>query len=329
LALALFFVAAAAHADETAKSAYEEGLRAHKAGDFAGAAAAFARADAIAPNDVALKAALDAAVRADDPVLGGELIDRAQGRSLGSAAQASLAAATAKLAHRSGFLVVDCIGGCTATVDGKDVGLRHPLRTTLGQHVVVAHFPGARDVTVNAAVNADETSSLHFGPPAPPEPPPTAPPPTAPPTAPPPTAPPPTAPPPTAPPPTAPPPLAAPVAPAPAAAEARGLPPFVFFIGLGVTGALGLGAVLSGVTTKGLHDDFVAADCGARANTGCATLSDDGSSAQLRTNVLGAVTGVVGVASLVVGIFFTRWRAAPARIAPGPGAAGVSVVLDF
>ena len=69
---------AAAQPPSPAKLAYDEGTKAYGRGDFRGAAAAFARADALAPNDIALEAALDAAIKAHDPVLGRELLDRAK-----------------------------------------------------------------------------------------------------------------------------------------------------------------------------------------------------------------------------------------------------------
>ncbi len=322
--LALVASTGLAAADETAKSAYEEGLRAHKAGDFHAAAVAFARADALAPNDTALKAALDAAVRADDPVIGGELLERASTRTLGAAAQASVTAATAKLAHRSGFVRIECTSSCTATVDGKDTPTRANVRTNLGQHAVVVRFPEAADpngsMAATATVSADQTALLRFQ-----APPPAPPPPATPPTVdrpPPPVV--------TPPPPTSsanePPPF---VPPREATAEPSGITPVVFFVGLGVTAVLGATALWSGLATKGIHDDFVAARCATASSAACTGLSDDGSAAQLRTNVLGAVTGVAGVATLVVGIFFTRWKSAPARIAPGPGTAGLSVSVDF
>ncbi len=61
-----------------AKEAYARGVAAHERGDLALAAREFAAADAFAPSSVALQAALEAAVDADDPVIGGELIERSK-----------------------------------------------------------------------------------------------------------------------------------------------------------------------------------------------------------------------------------------------------------
>src|SRR5580693_6760902 len=61
-----------------ARDAFERGSAAYRLGDYARAAAEYARADALDPNPAALRAALDAATLADDPVLGEELIERAE-----------------------------------------------------------------------------------------------------------------------------------------------------------------------------------------------------------------------------------------------------------
>lgn len=313
IALAVATAPAVVHAQtETAKEAYEEGTRAHKAGDFARAASAFARADALSPNDVALKAALDAAVKADDPVLGGELLDRARRRTLGATAQASVAAAEAKLAHRTGFVRVLCSPPCSATIDGKDATPGTDVRTTLGQHIIVAKLGNAPDSTATTMVTADQTATVLFDPPAPP---PTT---TA-----------------STPPPPPPsnvtPPDAPPVEmqPPPDTTPPSGITPVVFFVGLGVTAILGGATLASGLDTKSTHDSFVGARCAVTTSKACNDLADDGAAAQLRTNVLGAVTGAAGVATLVIGIFFTRWRTAPVRVAPATNGLGFSVSGTF
>src|SRR5579883_1459555 len=66
-------------ASETpARAAYDRGVAAFQKGDYAVAAHEFATADALSPNAVALHAGLDAAVRADEAVLGMELAERAK-----------------------------------------------------------------------------------------------------------------------------------------------------------------------------------------------------------------------------------------------------------
>lgn len=284
-------------ADETAKEAYEEGQKASKAGDYAHAAAAFARADALTPNDVALKAALDAAVKADDPVLGGDLLERAKTRTLVASAQASVAAAEAKLGHRSGTVRVFCNPACTATLDGKDAPVLGIFRTLLGQHVVVTHFDGG-DVRSTIMVKPDELSQLHVSGPPPPTPTValtpviTTPPPDE--------------------TPTAPTPVVPPTEPTTSGSgSSKGVSPALFFVGLGVTGVFGIATIVLGLDTKSTYDDFASQGCARSSSQACRDLADDGSSTQLRTNIVGGITGAVGVATLIVGIFFTRWHKPP------------------
>jgi len=62
-----------------AHDAYARGTSAYRRGDYAAAAREYAAADALAPNPVALQAAIDATVLGDDPVFGTTLLDRARG----------------------------------------------------------------------------------------------------------------------------------------------------------------------------------------------------------------------------------------------------------
>src|SRR5581483_1297469 len=91
---------------------------AYNKGDFTTAAKEYARADSLAPNPVALQAALDSAVKGDDPAIGAELLERAKSREATGALSKSIAAAHAKLDHRAGKLSIACMD-CTATVDGQ------------------------------------------------------------------------------------------------------------------------------------------------------------------------------------------------------------------
>lgn len=283
---------------ETAKEAYEEGTKAHKAGDFARAAAAFARADSLSPNDVALKAALDAAVKADDPILGAELLDRARSRTLGAAAQASVTAATAKLAHRTGFIRVVCAARCSVTIDGKDATPAADVRTTLGPHAVVARFDGAQESSSSVVVVADQTSLVQAAPPAPPPPATTTPPPPT----------------------TVAPPAPTFYAPAPPPDGFQppppdtdqqrgggGIHPALFFVGLGLTVATGATTLGLGLWTASIHSDFGDRGCATAAYAGCNGLASEGKGAQLATNVLGGVTGGLALTTIIIGIF-TRWH---------------------
>jgi hypothetical protein len=81
--------------------------------------------------------------------------------------------------------------------------------------------------------------------------------------------------------------------------KTEGIAPTWFWVGIGLT-TIGLGAsIASGIDTLHKHQVFAA--------QATAAGQDDGRSAQLRTNVLFAVTGVLAVATAGVGIFAVGW----------------------
>jgi hypothetical protein len=103
-----------------------------------------------------------------------------------------------------------------------------------------------------------------------------------------------------------------------------GMSPAVFGLGLVVTAGLGGTLLWSGLDTLAGRDEYVQDPTQARL--------DDGRSRELRTNGLLVGTALAGAATILVGLFFTRWRAerpaVPAvgwRVAPtvvgGAGAA--------
>jgi hypothetical protein len=92
---------AVAAPNKAAREAYARGLAAHAHGDLALAAREFARADELAPNAVALQAALDAAVEANDSTLGNELLERSKREPPSPALATSIAAAHAKFRDRA------------------------------------------------------------------------------------------------------------------------------------------------------------------------------------------------------------------------------------
>jgi len=88
------------------------------------------------------------------------------------------------------------------------------------------------------------------------------------------------------------------------APSSTGPSPVWFYVGLGLTAVAAGVTIASGVDTKALHDDFVAAGCPGPARPGdCVGLREDGLDAQTRTNVLAGVAGALGVATAVVGVF--------------------------
>ncbi|HSO40253.1 MAG TPA: hypothetical protein VLT33_47335 [Labilithrix sp.] len=297
-----------AYAQDTAhaKEAYDRGVAAQAKGDFPRAAREFALADTLAPSAVALQAGLDAAVDADDPLIGGELLERSKRLTapIGKALAQSVEAAKKKLGGRAGRVHVTCPAGatCTATLDGRSFDPRTTTWAPVGAHALVVQVDGDAQ-TKGVDVKADEI--VDFAPtrkPAARDPLPVPVPASAPPLA--------TT---TPPPPATPPPATTPPAPSrppaePAASASAGLPPFVFFAGVGATVVAGAAMAYFMVTTRSKHDDFVGAGCESAPGAGCSALKKDGESSQTAANVGLGVTAVLAVATVVVGAAFTRWH---------------------
>jgi hypothetical protein len=96
------------------------------------------------------------------------------------------------------------------------------------------------------------------------------------------------------------------------------LPPFVTFIGAGITGALLIGSILSTVDMYALADDYETAADASNMCTGTAAqcqalfakadkLRQDGEPTEPRTVVLWIATGAVGAATATIAIFLTDW----------------------
>lgn len=323
------FVATAALAQtaadkQRAREAYDRGLAAHERGDHAREAQEFAKADELSPSPVALQAALDAAVEADDPVLGSELLERAKRGPAEGALAASVARAREKLGGRAGRIAIRCPQDvkCLGAIDGKPVDASKPQWVKVGQHTVLLQI-GSDGQQRIVEVTADAT--VEVAPPAP-SPPIVVTTPAATPTA----------------PPAAIPsgtsnttPTVAPTStPAPtttstsssnkAAVDRSGLPPSYFWIGVGATALFGIGSIAGSLYTKSQHDEFVDSGC-ERANfSGCSSLSKSGERAQIVTNVALVGTAVVAVATIVLGVGFVNWdHGKPsAFLVPGGGGAG-------
>src|SRR5438105_8056926 len=108
-----------------AREAYDRGTAAYDRGDYATAARELAAADALAPNPVALQAALDAALRADDPVVGMVLLERSTRFTPDGALAEMIRTARARFAHRTAFVHVACGSApCVCSIDGATVDAR-------------------------------------------------------------------------------------------------------------------------------------------------------------------------------------------------------------
>jgi hypothetical protein len=283
-----------------AKEAYERGVAASKKGDYEVAATEFARADTLAPSPIALQAALDAAVDADDPVLGSELVERSARAPATGALAASIAGAKKKFAGRAGRVHVACPEShtCKTQIDGKDVDASKPVWVRVGRHgVYVVLSPGGTDsmspVDVDATTIAEVTPKLTPTPAPAPAPAPTpAPTPT---------------------PAPAPAPAPAPIddhpdAQKPVDVAKNGLPSVIFWTGVGATALLGGGSIALGVLTKSTHDDFVKAGCDRAPASGCESKQSSGQTLQVLADVGFAMTAVAGVATIVIGVAFTDWK---------------------
>jgi hypothetical protein len=300
LALALFLSAAPALADakEDAAEAYDKGAAAYDKGDYPLAATQLARADELAPNGVTLELALGAVLRADDPVLGMTLVERAEKRKGGKSLDKLVDAARRKFGARAGKLNVACRvespvgdrqGQCEVKVDGKRFERGGARWVSVGVHDVVIDIGGAlqkSEVTIEGGKTVElvPTAPVSSGEPKPP-PQETKPPETKP----------------------------EPPKPKPPA-ESDGISPTWFWVGLGATAVVGGVGLVSGLDTASKYDEF-AKD---RSNE---EASSAGQSAQTRTIVLLAGTGVLAVATAAIGLFFVDWdsRAAPSSSSAGAG----------
>lgn len=278
--LLLMLLTATAHADDPkvrAKEAYARGLAAHEAHDYKAAARAFAEADSILPSSTALGAALDAAVEADDPVLGAELIERGGRPGATAELTKSLADARAKLGGRAGKIRIVCPLGsaCSALVDERSTTCE--LWVEPGPHTVTTRVDTTmKEQTIQ--VHAGETVVL-----SPERPPPVA-----------------------QPPPSTPEP--APVT-VPAPAKRRGLSPIVTYVGAGITLAMAGATVAAGILAKDRHDEFVDKGCDKGPGPDCRDLRDEGLPLMIGTNLFLGLSVLAAAATTVIAIGFTDWHA--------------------
>jgi hypothetical protein len=292
ISTSLFASTASAQSDKAlAKEAYDRGTQASARGDSKRAAEEFARADALAPSPVALQAALDAAVDADDPVLGAELLERSKRAAPAGALAASVDTATKKLGGRAGHVKVACPSGaqCTSRIDGHAFDPAKGLWLRAGPHVLDVVVDGTND-TRTVEVRAGEDFELVPGRTAAASSPPVTPVGTGP-----------------GPGPAAPPGGGAPAPASDGGAPNKPLSPAVFIVGAGLTVVLAGAATILGLSAKGKHDDFTAANCGTVPTSPCQGLKSDGETSQRGANIAFAATGAAGAATLVIGLFFTDW----------------------
>lgn len=270
-------IAGAADVEEEAAAAYDRGASAYDRGDFTTAATELARADELAPNDVTLELALNAAARTSDPVAAMKLVERAEKRAHASKRLTSAADVVRKrFASSVGRINITCSGepACEAAVDDHPIEVNRATVVVAGKHRVTITRAGSHE-THDVVIDGGKTVEL-----------------------------------------------LATVSSAPSqpsgdsrrdeAPSTRGVSPVWFWVGAGATVAIGGATALSALDTASTHDDF-GAD---RSNV---DLSNEGKSAERRTVVLGAVTGVVAVSTAVLGLLLVDWNR-NSKVAIGPGA---------
>jgi hypothetical protein len=289
----MLFVTGWAHADDkqAAKEAYDRGLAAHDRGDLSRAAEEFARADALAPSTVALQAALDAAIDADDPVIGAELLERSKREPAPAPALAKLvAAARNKFAGRTGTIRVVCPTGatCLAKVDDRAVTVGAPTVVRTGQRTVVLQVDGEAQTKL---IVVESGKSVDVAPSARPA--------------------------------AEPPPPLSPKAHVEAEPVPRKLPPIVFYVGVGGTLVLAGATAFFALDTRSKHDSFENAGCPVGNFAPCEDLKEQGEDSRRAANIGFIATPLVAVATIVIGAAFTDWGP---RVLARMGQAGKPIV---
>ncbi|MGD0526359.1 MAG: hypothetical protein ABSE49_14505 [Polyangiaceae bacterium] len=285
-----------------AHDAYARGTAAFRRSDYATAAREYAAADALAPNPVALQAAIDATVLGDDPVFGTVLLERARGEARTNALLTTMLTAEKKFAHRVGRIRLECPSPpCLAAIDGAAAVTGEPIVVRVGSHSVTLEATTAV-VQRTVTVAPDETVVIGAAS-ATPIPTPT---PTSTPTP--------------TPTPTSTPiptstltPIPTPTStstPTPTPTPTSGLSPLFFEASLAATVVAGAFATGFAIDTASKHSSF--APCLSSSPSppaSCSSLASEGRGAQLRTNVLLGVTGALAGATLVTALL-TRWHSA-------------------
>ncbi|MEI9940555.1 MAG: hypothetical protein WDO69_25350 [Pseudomonadota bacterium] len=269
----------------TAAEAFDRGREAYKTEDYVEAAEQFESADANAPSAAALELAIRARDKAGQLDRAATLAALALVRHPDDPNIQKVAPPIVERAKAELFeLDLKCDEACDVTVAGKIApGRRATDRTVFlisGTYAVRAGWPGDRSLSKSVEAVKGEAGTLEFRAPEVV----VAPPPVV-------------------------PPVVTKVKPAEEDQQPKSgkLPPTVFWVGVGVTAALGGVTVWSGIDTKNNPGaDRVRQACSAGAPD-CDSLYHQGLDKQHRTNLLLGVSAGLGVATAVVGAFFTDW----------------------
>jgi hypothetical protein len=278
-----------------AARAFEEAQRAQLHRDYARAADLFELADRSAPNAAALRSAIRNFEAAGNAAHAATLAARAIERYPNDAETRRLAEhVTARLAPTVGELVVRCTPACSLVLDGGATpelpSAAHRIYVTAGEHAVIARFSDGRSASQAFSATAGAASELAIEalplPPASSQSPPATPMSPAVPSA-----------------RTVETQAAVVAEPAPRARDRR-VSPALAIVGIGLTAGLAGALIWSGVDTLSARDRYAAHPTLAGYN--------DGLSREHRTDWLIGSTALLGVATLAVAIFATRWHRHPA-----------------
>lgn len=264
-----------------AAEAFDRGREAYKAEDYVTAAEQFERADAQAASPTALEYAIRSRDRASQLDRAATLAALVAKRYPDNATLEKLASDVQGRARSSLYeLSVQCGEPCDLAVDDKIVpGAADVARTLFlqaGHHSVRVGFGNEVGGSEEVDATAGGRGQVSFDRPAP---------------------------------------AATPAAPvekavtqAPEKGEAKrsGWSPAVFWIGAGVTGALGIASIWSGIDTlNNPGKDSIKANC-AGLGESCPQYQE-GLSHQRRTNILLGATAAVGVTTILIGVLGTDW----------------------
>jgi hypothetical protein len=281
-----------------AAEAFDKGREAYKAEEYVEAAEQFEKADSNAPSPAALELAIRARDRAGELDRAATLMSLALKRHPDDANLLKIASDLSKRASATLFeLTANCDSPCDLTVGGKIVhgapDTQRMLYVQPGKLTVRAGWAdnrndskqieaeagGKGEVTfVAPSTAATEHMAQEPDEPAPPQPPPVT-------------------------------------NPDHDSVAKKGWSPTIFYVGLGLTAVVGGITVWSGLdTVNNPGADKVKASCDAHQDD-CNDLYQQGRSKQTRTNVLIGATGVVGAATILIGVLATDWsggKSAPA-----------------
>jgi len=280
----------------TAAEAFDRGREAYKSEEYVEAAEQFESADANAPSAAALELAIRAREKAGQLERAATLSALALARHPDDPSIQKVAPGVIQRAKSELFeLSIKCDDPCEVTVGGKIApGRRSTERTVYvspGKYTVRAGWSGDRSLSKQVEAAKAGAGVLEFQAPVAPTP--------------------------SATPAETPPGTTADEPPADQGAASKGgLPPAVFLVGVGLTAIAGGVTVWSGLDTQNNPGaNHVRTECQMNA-ADCQSLYQQGLDKQHRTNLLIGVTAGVGIATGVIGAFFTDWSGSKKKASP-------------